>query len=162
MPVQFAADRVADDLLLQDLSTIVASVFETMLNLEAAVADDPWFPSNDRLTAVVNVAGIWNGSVIIEFDRAQACRLTGRFLSTESPVAVDDVVRDVLGELANMIGGNLKSMLSPLSRISLPVVIDGFDYCWRIYGGAFPRRLAFVSSEGPFWVSAVGADREKK
>ena len=43
---------------------------------------------------------------MFECTRDQACQLAGRFLAMDPPEAVDDDVRDMLGELANMIGGN--------------------------------------------------------
>ena len=64
------------------------------------------------MTSAVQLTGEWNGAVLLECDRGQACRFAARFLSIDLPDAVDDVVRDVLGELANMIGGNLKCVLS--------------------------------------------------
>jgi chemotaxis protein CheX len=71
---------------------------------------DALVPGADRLTSAVHLAGDWNGAVLLECDRRQACRFAGRFLSMDPSDTVDDVVRDVLGELANMIGGNLKCM----------------------------------------------------
>jgi CheY-specific phosphatase CheX len=67
---------------------------------------------------------------------------------------VDDVVRDVLGEVANMIGGNLKCVLSKGTRISMPSVIDG-DYRLRVCGAVVRERLAFQCAEGVFWVAVL-------
>jgi CheY-specific phosphatase CheX len=68
---------------------------------------------------------------------------------------VDDVVRDVLGELANMIGGNLKCVLTPGIRLSMPSIVDGSDYSLRVCGAEVPERLAFQCAEGPFWITAL-------
>jgi len=87
----------------------------------------------------------------------QACEFAGRFLSMDPPELVDDVVRDVLGELANMIGGNLKCVLSPGIRLSMPSVVDGSDYSLRLCGAAERRQLAFQCDEGPFWITLVTA-----
>ena len=37
------------------------------------------------LTAAVHLAGDWNGAVLLECDRRQACRFAGRFLSMDPP-----------------------------------------------------------------------------
>jgi len=43
-------------------------------------------------------------------------------------------VRDALGELANMLAGNLKSVLPSGVVLSMPSVIEGSDYSLRICG----------------------------
>ena len=138
-----------------ELVQIVESVFEAMMGLQACECSAHWFPAEDRLTAAVHLAGDWNGAVLIECDREQACRYAGRFLSLEPPGAVDDVVRDVLGELANMIGGNLKCVLTRGIRLSMPSVVDGSGYGLRICGAEMRERFAFQCAEGRFWVTAL-------
>jgi len=140
-----------------ELVQIVESVFETMLNLETRECETPWFPGGDRLTSSVQLAGDWNGAVMLECNRVQACRFAGRFLSKDAPEAVDDVVRDVLGELANMIGGNLKSVLSREIQLTMPSVVDGSDYSLRICGAEMHHRLAFECADGLFWVTTAHA-----
>lgn len=138
-----------------ELAQIVESVFENMLSLQASESQSPWFPSGYRLTAVVHLAGDWNGAVLLECDRTQACRFAGRFLSMDTFEAVDDVVRDVLGELANMIGGNLKCVLTRGIRLSMPSVVDGSDYGLRVCRSEVGERLAFQCAEGPFWITVL-------
>ena len=143
------------EILPSELAQIVESVFGTMMSLEAGESGTPWFPSGDRLTAAVHLAGDWNGAVLLECDRRQACRFAGRFLSMDPPDTVDDVVRDVLGELANMIGGNLKCVLTRGIRLSMPSVVDGGDYSLRVCGAEVRQRLAFQCAEGLFWVTVL-------
>jgi chemotaxis protein CheX len=143
-----------------DLAQIVDSVFETMLNLRVEPGTVLWFASDDRVTAAVHLSGPWNGSVLIECDTTQACRLAGRFLSIEPPKTLDNDVRDVLGELANMIGGNLKSMLCQGMHLSMPMVIDGSDYSFRVCGAVLHERLPLNSHEGPFWVTILSLPSE--
>jgi len=64
------------------------------------------------VTACVFLEGDWNGAVTLECTRDQACEFAGRFLQMDPPDTMDDDVRDALGELANMIGGNIKSAMS--------------------------------------------------
>lgn len=138
-----------------ELAQIVESVFETMMGLEVTACEAPWFPSGDRLTAAVHLAGEWRGAVLVECDRNQACRFAGRFLSGDPPDTVDDVVRDVLGEVANMIGGNIKCVLTHGIRLSMPAVVDGSDYSVRVCGAALRERLSFECCEGTFWVTIL-------
>lgn len=136
-----------------ELAQIVNSVFGAMTGLEASEDGLSWFPSADRLTAAVHLAGDWNGAVLVECGRELACRFAGCFLSIDPPGAVDDVVRDVLGELANMIGGNLKCVLMQGIRLSMPSIVDGSDYSLRVCGAEIRERLAFRCAGGQFWVT---------
>jgi chemotaxis protein CheX len=138
-----------------ELAQVVESVFRAMLTLEVTETRAPWFPSEERLTAAVHLAGDWNGVVLLECDRGQACQFAGRFLSTDPPEKVDDVVRDMLGEMVNMIGGNLKCVLARGLRLSMPSVVNGSDYCLRICGAEVRERIAVQSVEGPFWVTVL-------
>jgi chemotaxis protein CheX len=142
-------------ILRDDLRQIVESVFDAMLGLAVSADDTPWFPSGDRLSSAVQLAGHWNGAVLLECDKGEACRLAGRFLSMDPPDAVDDDVRDVFGELANMIGGNMKCVMTPGISISMPSVVDGIEYSLRVCGAEVRDRLSFQSVEGPFWVTIL-------
>jgi chemotaxis protein CheX len=137
------------------LEQIVSSVFITMMNLEVSSCDLPWSPAGDRLTAFVHLTGDWNGAVLLECNRRQACAFAGRILSMDPPDAVDEDVRDVLGELANMIGGNMKSGMATGVRLSMPTVMEGNDYELHICGSQILERLAFQSAEGAFWITVL-------
>lgn len=138
-----------------EVAQIVESVFAAMLSMEVSQCGTPWFPGDDRLTSALHLAGDWNGAVLLECDRRQACRFAGRFLSIEPPETVDDVVRDVLGELANMIGGNMKCGMTPGVRLSMPTVLDGSDYDLRVCGSQVQERLAFQCDDSQFWVTVL-------
>jgi len=137
------------------LARIVESVFETMLNLEVGECGTPWFPGEDRLTSAVHLAGDWCGVLLLECNRDQACHFAGRFLSLEAADTFDDVARDVLGELANMVGGNMKCVMTPGIHLSMPTVVDGSEYHLRVRGTEVRDRLAFHCAEGYFWVTVL-------
>lgn len=138
-----------------ELAQIVESVFESMLNLEAHECGQPWFPSADRLTAAVHLAGDWTGAVLIECNSRLANGLAAHFLAISPTGIGEDVVRDVLGELVNVVGGNLKSVLPRGVHLSMPSVVRGEDYNLRVCGAKLRERLAFRCEEGPFWVTVL-------
>ncbi len=138
-----------------ELQQIVLSVFETMMGLEAYESGAPWQPTALWWTAAVYLTGDWNGAVLVECDQEQARQFATRFLSIEPCEAVEEVVRDVLGELANMIGGNLKSVVMPGIQLSMPSTVHGSDYSVRICGATIRRRMAFECVNGPFWVTIL-------
>jgi chemotaxis protein CheX len=145
---------------LGELAQIVEYVFRTMICLEVSESDQPWLHSSDQLTATIHLAGDWNGVLALGCGSKQACAFAGRFLSMEKPEMVDDVVRDVLGELANMIGGNLKCVLAGGLRLSMPSVVDGSDQNLRVCRAGIRERLVFKSVEGIFSVAVLREERK--
>ena len=137
------------------LVQIVESVFSTMMGLEVSPTDAPWNPSGNRLTSSVYLTGEWNGAVLFDCNPRQACQFAGRILSMDPPEIVDDDVRDVLGELANMIGGNMKCGMTTGVSLSMPTVMEGRDYDLRICGSQILERIAFQCIEGNFWVTVL-------
>jgi len=137
------------------LAQIVESVFTTMMDLEVTPSDAPWNPSGDRLTSTVYLTGEWNGAVLFDCNPRQACQFAGRILSMDPPAIVDDDVRDVLGELANMIGGNMKCGMTTGVSLSMPTVMEGRDYDMRICGSQVLERIAFQCADGHFWVTVL-------
>jgi len=115
----------------------------------------PWRPAGELLTSYVRLSGDWNGAVLLECTRRQACSFAGMILSTTPPESVDDDVRDVLGELANVIGGNLKCGMSTAAHLSMPTVLEGSDDDLRLFTTKARERLAFQSSEGHFCVTIL-------
>lgn len=135
------------------LVQIVQSVFEVMTGLAVIPCEAQWFPSRERLTAAVQLAGNENRTVFIECDRSQARRLAGRFLSANLTETDDSVVTDVLGELANMIGGNLKCFLNRGLDLSMPAIVDGSEAAFQQAGAEVLKRLAFENGGDVFWIT---------
>lgn len=137
-----------------ELAAIVHNVFETMLGLEVE-ALPPGPPSHSTLTAAVQFTGDWKGAVLLRCTEAQALAFTASMLQTDAPLAVDDEVMDVLGELANIIGGNLKSLLSPGVGLSMPIVVEGSDYMVHVCDGNHSTTVGFLGEAGIFDVTLV-------
>jgi chemotaxis protein CheX len=137
------------------LVKIVQSVFDTMMNLAVSPCDAQWDHSGDRMTSLVYLTGDWNGAVMLECTPQQACQFAGKILCMDPPETADDDVRDVLGELSNMIGGNMKSGMSTGVRLSMPSVMNGRDYDVRVCGSEVQERIAFQCDDGNFWVTVL-------
>lgn len=90
--------------------------------------DGPGGPPDDtapdgRLRASVTVSGEWSGWITLEVSRAAARDLTRRMLQVDDVTDAD--VHDAVGELVNVLGGNVKSLLVEGSVLGLPEVTDG-------------------------------------
>jgi chemotaxis protein CheX len=110
----------------ETLELIVGDVFTGLLgDVEPPLADED---GSDPLPVLarVSVTGTWNGEVVVECSTPLARLVSSHLLL----VAVDDLddedVRDVVGELVNVIGGNVKSVMPGPSTMSLPQsLLDG-------------------------------------
>ena len=143
------------------LEEIVQSVFITMMGLEVSPSATSTSPAGKRLTSFVQLTGEWNGAVMLECSEQQACQFAGRILAMDAPDVVDDDVRDMLGELANMIGGNMKSGMATGIRLSMPTVMDGSDYDLRVCGAKVKNKLAFDCADGKFCVTVLSPGGEQ-
>jgi chemotaxis protein CheX len=135
---------------------IVVDVFTSMLKMELERVDVP----DERyhspiLTAAVHFVGSWKGALRIECTPEQVFEYTRRLLGVELPTEVNEDVCDAFGELANMIGGNLKAVLPPVVQLSMPSVVKGVDYAMRICHAVTACKLAFQSELGVFRVTLV-------
>lgn len=137
-----------------EIEKIVVTVFQTMVIMDAIPIEAVWAPEPDRLTATIHLAGpVWAGTVLLEVGRSLGHHLTSRFLGIPSPDDRD--VRAVLGELANIIGGNLKCALSPGALLSMPTVVDGNSYTVHLCNAKTTEHFAFNSDGDVFWVMVV-------
>jgi len=134
---------------------IVQDVFETMLRYEIREFPANYEARSTIVTSAVFFAGAWKGAVIVECSDAQARFFTGRLMGIPQPAHMNDNVRDAMGELVNMIGGNLKSVLPIGVSLSMPSVLEGADYAYKICGSNENSRFSFCGDSGPLWVTLV-------
>ena len=71
----------------------------------------------------MSITGSWTGHVVYACSTVAARRAAAAFLAMESDEVSQEDLSDVLGELANIVGGNVKAMLPPGCFLSLPQVV---------------------------------------
>ena len=77
----------------------------------------------DTVSAWVDVVGPWTGSVVLTTGRQTAADLTRSLLGEAAPELLDhEDVADAFGEIANVVGGNVKAALPGPSTLGLPQV----------------------------------------
>lgn len=136
-----------------ELEHVVSAVFETMLQMEATPSLDRLPPKGDMVTAAVYLTGAYQGAVLVHCPAWQACGFAGQIMDKTPPSDVDDDVLDVMGEIANMVAGNLKCTLLPGTHLSIPSVAQGQDSVLRLCGSRPVQRQAFATPLGTFWVT---------
>src|SRR5689334_6055216 len=81
-------------------------------------------PGSRTFTGCVQITGAWEGAVTVHCSEHLAKLLTAAMFMVDPGDTSAEEVADALGELANMVGGNVKALLPEPCRISLPAVAD--------------------------------------
>ncbi len=108
----------------------------------------------NSITGMVGLAGKYKGLLAIHVPNDIAMAITGNFLGLEVDEVNEDV-QDALGEIANMLGGNLKTILSDNGKdiqLSLPSTISGEEYSFSSQADVEQVILSFKVSSGTFYV----------
>jgi chemotaxis protein CheX len=115
-------------------------LFSTMLGTEIVIGktyfgEEPATPSEGVL-ALVGLAGAWAGTGMV-CSRAETARAMSGLMLMQEFAVVDDEVLDAVGEVTNMIFGNVKTALEeklgPMG-LSIPTVIYGRNFNARTLG----------------------------
>ena len=123
------------------ITEIVNMVCTTVLGLDAVPSEGFTRQRNERtMVGCVQITGTWSGAVLVECRpefAAAAARII--FSSEETPTLEEE--RDALGELTNMIAGNLKALLPSPSFLALPTISDGVDGVLAVLGSRVVERF---------------------
>jgi chemotaxis protein CheX len=107
-----------------DLRVIAEQVWSSYLDVDGSKPLLP-VPATDvvvDVTGSVSVTGAWRGPVLVGCSDGASRNAAAALLGIELDEVTDDDVADALGELANIIGGNVKSLLPEPCALSLPHV----------------------------------------
>ena len=135
-----------------ELDRIVNDVLDVMFSARSEpLVDTP--PGSGQYAAVVSFVGDWKGALLVGCSIPTAEKLAQRLFKLNT-VTPDDVA-DAMGELANMIGGNLKSVLPTGVTLSVPHVAVGTDLAVRICSGNENKLTLYSCEAGTFEVTLV-------
>lgn len=117
-----------------------AAVFSTMLDMEVTPKPEHLDRTppmiSDGVMALVGLAGPWIGAGVVTCNAKFAIQICNHLLMAEE-TAVNEDVLDAVGEVANMIIGNFKTLVEedvgPLC-LSIPTVIYGRNFTSRSVG----------------------------
>jgi len=122
-------------------------VFDTMLSMELAEKEAQTFTAGNRIVGSVSLAGSVSGTVNIHVSDAFAYQITANMLGMDpDEIESDEEVHDVIGELSNMIGGDLKSRLCDSGftcELSIPSITSGRDFSIESKGWAVKEFVCF-------------------
>jgi chemotaxis protein CheX len=108
---------------LTDVQMVVEEVWSSFLGVDEPLVLGGADALETGWSAAVTVTGGWEGMVVVELPTTVAEEVCRRMLGVAD--IHDEDVADAVGELVNMIGGNVKSLMPGPSVLSLPVVAAG-------------------------------------
>jgi len=129
-----------------EITQIVQTIWTSILNLpiEVLPPEAEFEPVPGRsFTACVQMTGDFEGATLLYCSSRLALELTSiMFEEKPEDLSIEDL-HDALGELTNMIAGNIKPLLPGHSRLSLPSVVDGSEYQLKVPGSRQLQNLKF-------------------
>ncbi|MGC9518930.1 MAG: chemotaxis protein CheX [Desulfuromonadaceae bacterium] len=141
----------------KSITDATTEIFETMIMLDISAGD----PLKDKInnfkcsvSGVIGLAGSCKGMLAIHLPDKVAMAITGSFLGMEV-TEVDDDVTDAIGELANMVAGNIKMILDEAGNnvtVSIPSCVHGDEYTMDTVSDSERVVIPFDIESGQFLV----------
>jgi chemotaxis protein CheX len=132
---------IADLIDEETVQSIVQEAWSALVGEDEFLMPLPGGLPDDAISSWVDVAGPWKGAVVLTCSRSTAEELSRCLLKEHAPPVIEpEDIEDALGELANVVGGNVKAVLPGPSALGLPQVgsapVAGADTCrvdllWR-------------------------------
>ena len=135
------------------VSTAIAEVFETMLSIDLKELDSDCRVEmeGNTITGTVSFAGKIMGNFNFVSTEKCARMLTVAMLGMEeNEIEGQEEINDVIGELSNMIGGDIKSRFCDSgfeTQLSIPSITSGSDYKIQTRDFAKKERYIFEHKE---------------
>jgi len=130
----------------------VKDVFGTMLSMEMEAVDPPLEINGEggHIVGSVSFAGKVLGNVNFKVNRDFAREMTAAMLGMEvEEIESDEEVHDVIGEVCNMVGGDLKSRLCDAGfecNLSIPTITSGVNFSIESKGWERNEEFGFKNS----------------
>lgn len=141
----------------EKIATSVHEIFSSMVMMDI-VSEAPIRgeinPLQNTITGMIGLAGTHKGMLAIHLPEMLAKKVTGNFLGM-AVEEIDNDVQDAIGELANMLGGSIKAILSDNGKdikLSMPSTICGQEYRFQSHLEGEAVVVPFTADESQFLV----------
>jgi CheY-specific phosphatase CheX len=111
------------------IRSIVRDVWSTQLGL--SIEDLPGAPSiadAATITAAIHITGDFRGGIRLECSRSLVRGAASIMFDQPAETLTREDEIDVVGELANVVAGNIKALIPGNNSLSLPTIVEGSDY----------------------------------
>lgn len=112
---------------------VTTSVFKDLLQVDLKTERIFFVEKDDfhnwDISGIIGLTGEAAGAVAVSMKTATALKITG-LLTGKTPAEIDEEVIDAIGEIINIIAGNVKKYLEEMFKlvISLPTIVTGQDH----------------------------------
>ena len=141
----------------RNLDTSVEEVFQLMLGLRCRREDEPAGREQESVTAVVGFGGLLSGACVFSCGGQAALQIAAHMTGMEF-TAIDNTVKDGIGEICNMLAGAWKGKVPELAAhcgLSVPAVITGRDYNLHVQAPEFQLHHIYRFDDWSFAVTIV-------
>jgi chemotaxis protein CheX len=140
----------------EQICQVTGAVWRVVLGLAVQPTSEVPAAAERFLLGSVAVTGAWHGAVWLYCSPALARQAAAIMFAVEPTQATEDQIRDALGELTNIAGGNLKALFPGPCSLSVPTVTER-DRC-DLPEGRLLARVAFDCQGEPLLVACVERD----
>lgn len=142
-----------------DVEGVTHAIWQALFGLPLTCGRSQSLPSEPAVTGLVHIDGAWTGALVVKCPLDLAQQLTAiMFGAGETSVAGDpseDDVRDAIGEVANMLAGNVKALIVEPCSISLPAVAFGSGVHVSVPRSELQASAAFLCGGRPLEVTLL-------
>jgi chemotaxis protein CheX len=141
----------------RNLDASVEEVFRLMLGVECRRDGATVTSETESVTAVVGFGGLLSGACVFRSGASAARKIAAQMTGMEFD-AVDDTVKDAVGEICNMLAGAWKGKVPELAAncgLSVPAVITGNDYNLHVQAPEFQLHHIYRFDDEGFEVTIV-------
>jgi chemotaxis protein CheX len=126
-----------------DMVSLVENIWATAIGLEVVSLEGDSPASLDGVVGCVQITGDWTGAVTVHLSDVLARTAASVMLEMAEDELSEADVKDVVGEIANMTGGNFKGILPGSCRLSLPAVAAGSNFSVEVPGTVIAGQAHF-------------------
>ena len=139
-----------------EITEYTESIWRSTLALDVAPTEKTFAPQGkeNTLAGCVQITGTWEGTVAIVCPVNLVKKVSPIMFGIDENEAGEEEIQDAIGELANMTGGNIKSLLPEPSYLSLPAVAIT-DHGFRVPGSELVTQINFACDDHLFMVSLL-------
>ncbi len=144
----------------EDIVTITQTVLSTMVNLDVNPTDESSEQLENAMYGCIKINGAWRGTVIVQTNENLVRQMGGAMLAMPAENLETMDLIDVLSEITNMIGGNIKSQVMGPSVLSIPVVATQ-DIEHKHHSGTHTiNRIPMTCNNEPLNIVLLEADEQ--
>jgi len=141
---------------LEHILEATKSVFDMMAGLEVE-KDQVLICNTDKVKGdVTGVIGLSNdkvkGSIAISFPKDLGKSVVANMLSMDAEQISDDDLKDGIGEITNMVAGDLNNRIGNIFKLSLPSIITGKGHLVSLSHNNTPILFRFLIQNQPFYL----------